>query len=470
MEIVLLLDIGSTYTKVTAVDLDKSELIGTSYSPSTVDTDMTIGVKSAYEQLLTRFGIKEDEIKEKIACSSAAGGLRVAVSGLVVSLTTEAAKRAAYGVGAKIIGVYSYQLTSTEVKELEKVSPDVMLLAGGTDGGNRDVLRHNAKAIADSSLHCPVIVAGNKEVGPEAKEMLESSGKFAVVVENVMPEINKLNIEPVRKTIRDIFIQRIIHGKGLDKAKEFIGGVIMPTPLAVLNGARLLADGTAEEAGIGTLVVVDVGGATVDVDSISEGRPTQAGVIWRGLPEPYDKRAVEGDLGIRYNSLHILETVGEQQIMADLPDKHRGKLQNMHLKEKIEWLSSHINTIPQTEEDFLVDTALACAAVDIAVQRHAGNMESIYLPSGPTYIQTGKDLTSVETVIGTGGIFAYGRGQEAILKMAEFSEKNSFSLRPKRPQFFIDENYILYAVGLLSTIAPEKGLRIMKKNLREVGV
>jgi uncharacterized protein (TIGR01319 family) len=468
MEITLLVDIGSTYTKVTAADLAEDELIGTSYSPSTVDTDMTIGVKRAYEQLLTQSGIKESEVKQKLACSSAAGGLRVAVSGLVTSLTTEAAKRAAYGVGAKIIGVYSYQLTPDEVKTLEQTSPDVMLLAGGTDGGNKDVLRHNARAIADSSLHCPVIVAGNKEINPEARGLLEKSGKFAVVAENVMPEINKLNIEPVRKAIRDIFIQRIIHGKGLDKAKEFVGGVIMPTPLAVLNGARLLADGTDEERGIGPLMVVDVGGATVDVDSISDGRPTQPGVTWRGLPEPYDKRTVEGDLGIRYNSLHILETAGEQQLLSNLTAEEKGILQNTNFKEKIEGLSAHINVIPRTEEDFLVDTALACAAVDIATERHAGNVESIYLPSGPTYIQTGKDLTNVETVIGTGGIFTYGRGQKTILNMAKFTEKNSFSLRPKDARFFIDEKYILYAVGLLSTISPESGLRIMKKNLSEL--
>ena len=121
-----------------------------------------------------------------------------------------------------------------------------------------------------------------------------------------MPDVNVLNVEPARTMIRKVFIERIIAAKGLKRAEEFVEGILMPTPTAVLKAARLLAPGTPREKGLGDLVVVDIGGATTDVHSVGLGSPGQAGVVRKGLPEPYAKRTVEGDLGIRYNAESIL--------------------------------------------------------------------------------------------------------------------------------------------------------------------
>ena len=468
MGLTLAVDFGSTFTKVAAFDLNNEVLVGVTKAASTVESDITIGLNKALEKLQKSIGLPSFEVERTLCCSSAAGGLRMAVAGLVNELTTKAAKEAALGAGAKVVGTYSFGLSCDDVKDIERISPDLILLTGGTDGGNKQVLVNNATILAASQLNAPVIIAGNKMAAGEAQSILEAAGKYAVRVENVLPELDRLNIEPTRQAIRDIFIKRITRAKGLEKAQALVGHEIIPTPLSVLKGAVLLAVGAGEEKGMGELIVVDVGGATTDVFSIAHGEPTCADYILKGLPEPFEKRTVEGDLGIRYNASSIWELAGSKKIIDKIKLIGKTVPQQGQVEKAIKHLSKHVDFTPQNEDDFMLDTALAATAVDFATRRHAGRIEEVYFPSGKARLQYGKDLTRVKCVVGTGGIFAYGREPRWILQSACFDEKAPESLRPVTPYFFIDECYILYAVGLLAEIAPLKALKIVKKHLREV--
>jgi uncharacterized protein (TIGR01319 family) len=462
-EVGIFVDFGSTYTKVTAIDLDEEIIIGRGRAESTVKTDLTIGLKAALEELEQEAQRKCAEVSHlRLACSSAAGGLRLVVIGLVPSLSLSAGRMAALGAGAKLVGNYSYKLNQSEMKEIRDLAPDIILLVGGTDGGNEEVIIHNAKAIAKSEITVPVIMAGNKTCADEIKSILESDQRLVKIVHNVLGELDKLNVEASRTAIRDVFMQRIVHAKGLDKAEQLVDSVIMPTPMAVLKGAQLLSVGTGKEKGLGDLIVVDIGGATTDIHSIADGYPKSDNVGRKGIPEPFAKRTVEGDLGLRFNALTILEAAGERRLL-----EHMKLASPVSIEDKVRYLAENTGTVPTDEHDFWLDIGLARAATEIAVERHTGHLEQIYSPYGVSFTQVGKDLTEVKTIIGTGGIFANGREPLLILKGALFSEKDPLSLRPKSPEFFIDSRYILYAIGLLSEKEPEKALRIGKKYLRE---
>jgi len=467
-KLTLAIDFGSTYTKVVAFDLVAEQLVGVAQAVSTVDTDITIGLRTALEKLRMVIGGGKLDADRILACSSAAGGLRIVAAGLVRQLTTKAAEEAALGAGAKIVGTYSYGLSPEDIGRIEKTAPDIVLLTGGTDGGDDKVILHNAVALAACKLSSPVVIAGNKIVAQKAQSLLRAANKYATVIENVLPELDRLNVEPARVAIRDIFMQRITHAKGLDKAQALVGDIIMPTPMAVLKGATLLAQGTGEESGLGDLIIVDVGGATTDVHSVGYGHPSRQGVVVKGLPEPYVKRTVEGDLGIRYNARSILEITGKKQIMEKMVFSNSPLAENIDLDASIEYLSGHIGAIPQSEEQYSIDIGLASVAVDIATQRHAGKIEEMYFPTGKVWIQYGKDLTKTKCVIGTGGIFAYGQEPRSILRTACYNQNNPMSLRPMNPECFVDERYILYAVGLLAEVAPREALRIMKRHLKSV--
>ena len=312
MKLILLVDFGSTNTKVTAVDLDGEVVVGTAKSFTTVDTDINNGLNDALAKLYEKIGAVD--FAERYACSSAAGGLRMIAIGLVPDLTVEAAKKAALNAGAKVLKVFSYDLTKDDAEEIVRLNPDVVLLTGGTNGGNKNVILHNANVLAQISLGFPVVVAGNKSVLAEVDKILSKTGKKVATCENVMPEVNVLNIEPAKESIRNIFLERIVRARGLSKTKELMEGIIMPTPSAVLTAATLLAKGCGSESGIGELIMVDVGGATTDIYSIATGEPRRGVLSYKGLPEPYAKRTVEGDLGVRYSSKFLVEEVGMENI------------------------------------------------------------------------------------------------------------------------------------------------------------
>ena len=466
-DIGIFVDFGSTYTKVAAIDLDQERIMGQGRALSTVTTDITVGLKTALEVIEgNNRGRLIDNASLSLACSSAAGGLQLVVVGLVPALSLKAGKLAALGAGAKLVGNYSYKLNQSEVKRIEQSAPDIILLVGGTDGGNEEVILHNGKMIAESRIAAPVVVAGNKACADDIRSVLELNGKYVKVVDNVLSGLDHLNVQPSRAAIREIFMERIVHAKGLDKANELVDGVVMPTPMAVLKAAELLSLGAGDEPGLGELIVVDIGGATTDVHSIAHGHPRDQGVIMRGIHDPFAKRTVEGDLGMRYNALSVLEAAGPDRIRKDrMTSKLLGDLE-----ERVTYLSEHINAVPKNEADYFLDAWLGRIASEVAVERHAGRLEHLYTPQGPILMQSGKDLTEVKNVIGVGGAFAYGRDPLMILEGALFSEADPLSLKPRSPDFFVDERYLLYAVGLLAEKAPDKALRIGKKYVRKITV
>ena len=460
MNAILLIDFGSTYTKLTAVDIDAEQILGTASSYTTVETDINEGLDNALAQLRQQTG--PVCFSKYYACSSAAGGLRMITSGLVPELTGEAAKLASLGAGAKVTGVYSFQLTEDDIEDIRAAKPDIFLLVGGTDGGNTECILHNAKMLAGMKPEFPIIIAGNRTAARSCQRIL--AGCEVYVCPNVMPTFGALNIEPTQKQIRQIFLDRIIQAKGLSKASQLLSDIIMPTPSAVMQAMELLSNGCDGEPGIGELVAVDVGGATTDVYSIADGMPTGMNTVYKGLPEPYAKRTVEGDIGMRYSIHGIVSAAGDRRICE------LSGLQAERITELTAYLREHPDTVPGDNPELeALDYALASAAIEEAVSRHAGTISETYTMMGLTYVQEGKNLTDVKQIVVTGGSLVHTRRTDAIARHALFSPLHPQSLRPKNADVWVDRKYILAAMGLLSSYYPQTALRIMKKELEYHG-
>ena len=317
-----------------------------------------------------------------------------------------------------------------------------------------------------------------------------SGGKEIRLTANVMPKTGTLAVELAREEIRKLFMERITQAKGLD-ALGGIVPVVLPTPMAVLEGVRLGADGIpphpslspaagerimergkkVEGRGWGDMLVVDVGGATTDVHSIGYGQPSGPQIVERGLPEPYAKRTVEGDLGIRFNAMTLLERVGLEnfagEFRAGFP---HFDVSPAALARYIEQISQDTTRVPLEDWHGAVDAQLARVAVDLAVERHVGKKERIVAREGEAWVYYGKDLSETPTVIGTGGVFLYNGHVPYILSSGGGGDRGYDVLRPKNPTLFIDGFYLLYAVGLLSRSRPEVALRIFKSNMKAVDV
>jgi uncharacterized protein (TIGR01319 family) len=453
----IFIDFGSTFTKAAAFDMESETLLARVQAPSTADTDVTEGLLAALAALKKEIpAIGEREIRSAVACSSAAGGLRLAVVGLVPDYTTKAGYLAALGAGAKVVGSFSYELTRRETRELEDARPDIVLLTGGTDGGNRRVIACNARALAASNVRS-IIAAGNKSARDEIEDAFAGADKLITYAPNVMPEFGRLDLDPVNARIRELFISRIADAKGVARAGSVIAGVAMPTPAAVLEAAKLIADGAGGEPGLGELLLVDVGGATTDVYSIARGDPGGGGknVHVAGLREPYAKRTVEGDLGLYHNLDTLAALTAETLPEAERADFGSGV---NRLREGL--------SVPEGDDTAAYQLALTREAVRTAVYRHAGRIETRRSPDGDVWIQRGKDLGGVKLVIGAGGPIAFSRDPRFALEGAAASESAPDALAPRGPGYMLDREYILFAVGLMAQSEPAKARRIAGKYLK----
>ncbi|HWR39665.1 MAG TPA: methylaspartate mutase accessory protein GlmL [Patescibacteria group bacterium] len=451
----LLIDFGSTYTKITAVDVDNAVVLGTARGITTVTTDIMDGLNQALKVLFLQTG--KLEFQRTLACSSAAGGLKMVAIGLVPEMTAEAAKRAALGAGAKVLGVYCHELSEYEIEEIEALNPDIILLAGGTDGGNKQVILHNAEMLTTLKQDVSVIVAGNKSVTPAAVKMLSKKMTEVLHTENVMPRLDELNIEPARQVIRQVFLQRIVEAKGLNRANHLVDRLVMPTPSAVMRAAELLSRGSGHEAGLGDLMVVDIGGATTDMYSIAKGDPTQSSVVLRGLPEPLAKRTVEGDLGMRYSATALLKAAG-LKLIADYAGVDEDAVAAYVKK-----VENNIDYLPADAIENAVEVGMGRACVQLSADRHVGSLETHYTPYGSTFVQTGKDLTAAPVVIGTGGVIITSPLPEGILQGVQFDETAPHLLKPQNPRYLVDREYIMASMGLLGEELPDLAVRMMKK-------
>lgn len=451
-------DFGSTYTKLTAIDASKARIIGASSAFTTIESDVMEGYKYALQKLENKIG--KFEYDQFLCCSSAAGGLKMVALGLVPELTAKAAKMAASSAGAKVVKTYSFEISKAEQNEINAIDPDLVLLCGGTDGGNKEVIISNAKKLCEINRNFSTIVAGNKSAASEIESIFNESGKDFVITENVMPEFNKLNIEPAKQKIKELFISKIIDAKGLHNVQQMANSEIIPTPLAVLNACELLSKGSATTDGIGDLMAIDIGGATTDVYSISAGIPTFDNAMIKGLPEPYNKRTVEGDLGMRYSLSSLADEIDISALSNEIKvDKN----------DILQWIDKCIaspNILAERKSfNQTIEEGLAKYALKMAVERHTGKVETTFTPFGQMYVVSGKDLTQVELVVGIGGVLVNAEIPNNILEGAKADKQNMMSLKPKSPKYLLDKKYIFASMGLLSELDAEAALTIMKKEI-----
>lgn len=454
----LTVDFGSTYTKLTLIDSSLPAILGSAKAFTTIETDIMTGFHKAKLELEANIG--KFNYDELLCCSSARGGLKMVALGFVPELTAKAAKMAASSAGAKVVKTYSFEISHSEQEEIYEINPDLILLCGGTDGGNKEIITANAKHLCEIDRDFSIIVAGNKSATREVDEILCKSGKDYVITDNVMPVFNQINIESARESIKKLFIRKIIEAKGLSAAQAMSSQEIIPTPLAVMMACELFSMGTKQTPGIGEFMAVDLGGATTDIYSMAKGEPSMDNMILKGLPEPYSKRTVEGDLGMRYS----LQTLLEETEAAGFTQK-----EGLNPDDVQEWADRCIVNpdiiAKKGTQELTIEEFLAKSAVATAVERHCGYWESVYSPIGEIYSMNGKDLTSIPTVIGIGGAIINSSNPAEILSGSLFNPSKYYCMKPKNPQYLLDKKYIFAAMGLLSKVDPEAALELMKKEI-----
>jgi uncharacterized protein (TIGR01319 family) len=425
----LTIEVGSTITKVNGFTLlpeGRFAPLAQGFAPTSVASgNVRLGVDQATQDLESKFK-KIKGNPEIFINSSAAGGLRMTVHGLTYSMTARAAREAALGAGAIVKMVTAGLLDDLDLEEIRQINPNIILLAGGVDFGEKETVLKNAEKLASLHLPAPIVFAGNSALRKHVENIFSEAKVEMLLAANVFPEVDVLNIEPLRKVIHEVFNRHIIHASGMSYLAGLSHYGILPTPGAVLKGAELFTDS------MGDCLVFDVGGATTDVHSVTDGSTEWSSKLIE--PEPRAKRTVEGDLGVFINAHNIVEQVDDAAWAESLDE---------------------LQAIPVTERQKELTYWLCEKAVNIGVRRHAGVVTDLYTPSGKKQIVRGKDLTAVKWIVGTGGALTRLEGGEKILQKIR-TGSGKYLLPKPDTAILMDRDYRFSALGTLAQAYPEE--------------
>lgn len=463
LERIIATDCGSTTTKAILIE-KKNEgyrLITRGEAPTTVEApfeDVTRGVLNSFREVEELTGIRfldgETIIKPKhdensgvdvyVSTSSAGGGLQMLVCGVVKTMTAESAARAALGAGAIVMEVIASndgRMPHERVELIRRLRPDMILLAGGVDGGTIKHVVELAELIraADpkprfgTGYALPVIYAGNKDARQEIEKIL--GDKVALfVVDNIRPVLERENLGPARHKIHDLFMEHVMqHAPGYKKLMSWTDHPIMPTPGAV----GLLVEKVARKENIDVLGV-DIGGATTDVFSVFGG---------------IFNRTVSANLGMSYSISNVLVSAGVENILRWVPFS----IDEYDLKNRIRNKMIRPTTIPQTLEELIIEQAIAREALRLAFEHHktmAVGLKGVQQErtiseafaqtlSGATLV----DMMSLALVIGSGGVLSHAprRVQSALMMLDAFQPEGVTMLA-------VDSIFMMPHLGVLSEV------------------
>lgn len=347
------LDVGSTWTKAVLVRPDGA-LAGFAEHPTT-PPDVLTGVDAAVRAVSAAGGGDGPTL---LACSSAGGGMRLAVIGSERLTTIEAGHRVACSAGARVVHVHAGPLELADVRLLGVARPGAVLLLGGADGDDPGELVHNAREIAASRSRFPVVLAGNAAGRDDALALLRGSGRTVVACANVVPRRGEIVPEPARAALAALYRRHAVGGRGPAVAPRFRRLVRTATPDAVARAAVELA-----RIRTGRVLVVDVGCATTDVHSAAPGR---------------DAHTIEGDLGVRSAAAGVLVAAQAEGVVdpveADL------------LGPTVERMSGEPGYVPRDPGSAAEDRRIAALAALVAARRHLrvhdGGVDLVVLSGG----------------------------------------------------------------------------------------
>lgn len=473
-QVILATDCGSTTTKAILIERRDGEyrLIVRGEAPTTVEKpfdDVTVGVLNAMrevEELTGRLFTRDGRVWTPrggeggadlyLSTSSAGGGLQMMVVGVVKAMTAESAQRAALGAGAIVLDVVAVDDGRAEHERIERIRnlrPDMILLAGGTDGGTKQHVLELAELIraADPKprlgigFRLPVIYAGNRDARAEVREILEGVVDLRIV-DNIRPRLEEENLGPARHAIHELFLEHVMQqAPGYHKLSQWVSTSIMPTPAAVGEMMQFVA----RQRGINVLGV-DIGGATTDVFSVFQGQ---------------FHRTVSANLGMSYSICNVLTEAGVENILRWVPfqvdeDTLRNRLRNKMIRP---------TTIPQTVEDLLVEQAVAREALRLALEHHkslAVGLKGVQIQRtvGEVLTQeaTGRtivDMMALDLIIGSGGVLSHAphRAQAAWMLLDAFQPEGITELA-------VDSIFMMPQLGVLAQVVPEAAEQVFERD------
>jgi uncharacterized protein (TIGR01319 family) len=481
LRFILATDCGSTTTKAILI-----EKVGDSWrqtqraeAPTTVEepfADVTIGVSNALTEIGElagrRFIADDGTILRRthaddpqgcdiyISTSSAGGGLQMVVAGVVAQMTAASAKRAALGAGAIVMDTIASndkRKPFERIQRIRELRPDMVLISGGTDGGNVQQVVQIAEQIAPAKprprfggeYELPVIFAGNKEAAPQVRAIFGAKGEKGFdlsVVDNIRPTLEEENLGPARDRIHDVFLEHVMaHAPGYDRLIAWSDAPIMPTPGAVGDILQRIAERDRLNA-----VCVDIGGATTDVFSVFGGT---------------FNRTVSANLGMSYSISNVCAEAGMDNVLRWV----HVSMDERELRNRVKNKMIRPTTLPQTAEALVFEQAVAREALRLAYVQHKEFATTL---KGVQQQRTVGDLFSQSTgggsivddmqldlLVASGGVLSHAPKMEQTAAMLVDSfEPQGFTQLTK------DSIFMMPHLGVLASVHANAAMEVFERD------
>ncbi len=477
MKFILVTDVGSTTTKARFFHKIEGEwrFLVAGEAPTTVEApyeDVTLGVMNAVSEVEELTGhpiIAEDEssihspyedgrgVDLYCTTSSAGGGLQMTVSGLMKRVTALSANKAAMGAGAIVMDILAIDDGRKDYEKIQRIRslrPDMILAAGGTDGGAVAKITETLELIKSAkpkprlgeSFKLPLVYAGNRDAREIVKEYL--SDDFALsVVDNLRPTMESEVTEPARMAIHELFMEHVMsHAPGYLKLMKFTALDIMPTPMGEGLAMQMIAKVyDADTIGVG------LGGATTNIYSIFDGRFV---------------RSVSANLGMSYSICNVLKEAGIENIIRWIPFE----VDPMDIEDRLRNKMIRPTTIPQTLFELILEHAVAREALRMGMNHHktiATRLKgargerafTVFTSFSDDLAETYIDMMKVRIIAGTGGLLSHApRRAQSLMVLTDGFQPEGVT------KIFQDSVFMMPHLGILSTVYPEASWQIFDKD------
>ena len=461
---ILAVDCGSTTTKAILLEVVEGQyrFVARGQVPSTRGApwlDVTAGIYHAVRQITVNTGrpmLDEDGqlimpergggqgVDILAATVSASSPLRVVIAGLSNDVSLASARRASRTTYSQLVGqiaVDELERSSDEqrLQLVQNAQPDVILLVGGVDDGTTkpvvDMARLMALAVQLEAERPPMIFAGNTALRSQIADIVGEEVELRAV-DNIRPTLDTETLGPAQAELERIFREAVLSRlPGLDLLQRWSPGKVLPTAQGFGHVIRYL-DRLNDHPRYGVLGI-DVGGMTTTVAAARDGRFSLV---------------VLTELGVGASIGGLLRQVPLEQVIRWLPedvdpDRVRHLVMNKELRP---W------TVPQTEEDLLIEQAVAREVISLALAEARGGWPFRQRRGSPV----------VNEIIGSGSVLCHAPSPgHAALMLLDTVQPAFWTSR-----LVLDKTGALPALGALATVQPMAATQVLEHDgLLELG-
>lgn len=308
----LAIDVGAANTRAVLFDVIEGEyrFVASGVAPSTAEApfkDVSEGARDAVTELQKLLGrtlldgsrdlilpTQSDGsgVDALVVTLSAGAPVKTIVVGLLKEVSLESARKLTETTYARImdtIGLSDHRKADQQIDSLLRIRPELVVIAGGTDGGASRSIQKLLEPIGLASFLLPdekrpaVLFAGNEKMEEEVKSLVGSLASSLHFSPNIRPSLETEDIDPAERELARMFINiRKRQIKGVELLDLWSGGHMLPTAYATGRMVRFLSKVYASKKGI---LSVDIGSSAAVIAAGFKSKSTLKVLPQFGLGE-----------------------------------------------------------------------------------------------------------------------------------------------------------------------------------------